>query len=58
MPVSLIEEVGFHQVQMSIQIVVTRSHAHPAHLMAIGAECDPSNKGLFPESPIMVIHQQ
>src|SRR5271156_414309 len=50
--------MSLENICMAIKVVVAKSHAHAAHLLAVTAYRQTTRQRLFPKGAVVVIHEE
>ena len=50
--------MGLEDIDVSVEIVISRSDAHTGHLLAIAAHRHSTDQGLFAECSIVIVHKE
>src|SRR5439155_1556595 len=54
----VIHEIRFQDIETPIEIIVTDCSSHASLFLAVLAEGDPADCAFFPESAVMIVHEQ
>src|SRR6266576_5734248 len=54
----VIHEIRFQDVEAPIEIIVTNGSSHASRFLAVLAKGDAADCALFPESTVMIVHEQ